>query len=84
MKNEDLKSIIRLLIVVVFIVLAVKFFIYLLPLIAIVALVYFAYDFYKKTRDKAVEKVNNSTGKNSGKKKHHVQEAEIVREKNSD
>ena len=78
--NDDLKNILRIVIGVTLIVLGVKFFVALLPVILLVLLGYFAYDFYKKTKNKTVEKVNVS----SNKAKKRVHEAEIIREKNED
>lgn len=78
--NDDLKNILKIVIGVTLIVLGVKFFVALLPLILVVLLGYFAYDFYKKTKNKTVEKVNVSNKANNKR----VQEAEIVREKNED
>lgn len=81
--NDDLKNILRIVIGVTLIVLGVKFFVALLPVILLVLLGYFAYDFYKKTKNKTVEKVNVSSNKANNNKK-RVHEAEIIREKNED
>ena len=83
MNREDLKNIFKILIIVLVVIIGVKFFIALLPLILLGLFVYFIYDFYKKTRNKTVEKIKNNSGKTS-RKKHHVQEAEIICEKNED
>lgn len=85
MNREDLKNLFKILIIVLLIIVGVKFFIALFPLILLGLLIYFIYDFYKKTKDKTTEKINVSRNNSStNKKKHHVQEAEIVREKNED
>lgn len=85
MNREELKNIFKLVIGIVLIVLAVKFFIYLLPLILFVILGYFAYDFYKKTKEQTEEKINKGkSSKKTTRKKINIQEAEIVREKNND
>lgn len=83
MNREELKNIFKLVIVFVLIILAIKFFIYLLPLIILVCLIYFGYDFYKKTKAETVNKMN-SQAKKSNRKRVSVQEAEVVREKNEE
>ena len=83
MNREDLKNIFKILIMVLLVIVAVKFFIALLPLILLGLLIYFAYDFYKKNKSKFNENMNNSRVRKTI-KKGHVQEAEIVREKNED
>ena len=85
LNREELKNIFKLVIGIVLIVLAVKFFIYLLPLILFVILGYFAYDFYKKTKEQTEEKISKGkSSKKTTRKKINIQEAEIVREKNND
>lgn len=83
MNREDLKNIFKILIIVLLVIVAVKFFIALLPLILLGLLIYFAYDFYKKNKSKFNENMNNSRVRKNIKKS-HVQEAEIVREKTED
>ena len=83
LNREELKNIFKLVIVFVLIILAIKFFIYLLPLIILVCLIYFGYDFYKKTKAETVNKMK-SQAKKSNRKRVSVQEAEVVREKNEE
>jgi len=80
MNREELKNVFKLIIGIALIVLAVKFFIYLLPIILVVFFGYYLYDFYKKTKNQTVSKVNNE--KKRAKKNSKVHEAYIVREKN--
>ena len=81
--NDDLKNILKIVIGVTLIVLGVKFFVALLPVILLVLLGYLIYCFYMKTKGRTIEKINvNNNRSNKSKKK--VQEAEIVREKNED
>lgn len=61
---------------IVLVVLAVKFFIYLLPLILLLLVAYFIYDAYKK------KVANEQPVKSTKKKTSKVQEAQVVREKN--
>ena len=85
MNREDLKNIFKILIIVLVIIIGVKFFIALLPLILVALLIYFIYDFYKKTKNKTVEKINTNNNKGTrANKKHYVQEAQIIREKNEE
>jgi len=81
--NDDLKNILKIVIGVVLIVLGVKFFVALLPVILLVLLGYLIYCFYMKTKGRTIEKININNNK-SNKSKKKVQEAEIVREKNED
>lgn len=82
--NDDLKNILKIVIGVVLIVLGVKFFVALLPVILLVLLGYLIYCFYIKTKNKTIEKININVNNKSNKSKKKVQEAEIVREKNED
>ena len=81
--NDDLKNILKIVMGVVLIVLGVKFFVALLPVILLVLLGYLIYCFYMKTKGRTIEKININNNK-SNKSKKKVQEAEIVREKNED
>lgn len=81
--NDDLKNILKIVIGVTLIVLGVKFFVALLPVILLVLLGYLIYCFYMKTKGRTIEKININNNK-SNKSKKKVQEAEIVREKNED
>jgi len=81
--NDDLKNILKIVIGVTLIVLGVKFFVALLPVILLVLLGYLIYCFYMKTKGRTIEKIKINNNK-SNKSKKKVQEAEIVREKNED
>ena len=74
MKREDIKLLLFLAIGIMLIVLAVKFFIKLLPLIVIVLIGLLVYDSYQKQKSKPVAK----------KKDNGVKEATIIKEKNND
>lgn len=82
--NDDLKNILKIVIGVTLIVLGVKFFVALLPVILLVLLGYLIYCLYMKTKGKTIEKININVNNKSNKSKKRVQEAEIVREKNED
>ena len=74
MKREDIKLFLELAIGILLIVLAVKFFIALLPVIIIVLIGLLIYDSYKKKQGNPITK----------KKNNDVKEAEIIKEKNID
>ena len=74
MKREDIKSLLVCAIGIALIILAVKFFIALLPVIIVALLCLLIYDSYKK------QKGSNSIQK----KEKKVREAEILEEKNID
>lgn len=74
MKREDIKLYLELAIGILLIILAVKFFIKLLPLIIVVLIGLLVYDSYKKSQNKPIVK----------KKEKDVKEAEIIKEKNID
>lgn len=82
--NDDLKNIFKIVIGVTLIVLGVKFFVALLPVILLVLLGYLIYCLYMKTKGRTIEKININVNNKSNKSKKKVQEAEIVREKNED
>lgn len=82
--NDDLKNILKIVIGVTLIVLGVKFFVALLPVILLVLLGYLIYCFVMKTKNKTIEKININVNNKASKSKKRVQEAEIVREKNED
>lgn len=74
MKREDIKLYLELAIGILLIIIAVKFFIKLLPLIIIVLIGLLVYDSYKRQQKNPVSK----------KKEKDVKEAEIIKEKNID
>ena len=74
MKREDIKLFLELAVGILLIVLAIKFFIALLPVIIIVLIGLLIYDSYKKKQINPITK----------KKNNEVKEAEIIREKNID
>ena len=77
MKEEDLKKIFKILLMVFLIIVAVKFFIYLLPFILIGILAYLV---YMRVKEKN-EGQNNYAKKPTSNKKKMVGEAEIIKEK---
>ena len=81
--NDDLKNILKIVIGVALIVLVVKFFVAVLPVILLILLGYLIYCFYMKTKGRTIEKININVNKNKN-SKHKVQEAQIIREKNED
>jgi uncharacterized membrane-anchored protein YitT (DUF2179 family) len=74
MKREDIKLYLALAIGILLIIIAVKFFIALLPIIILMLIGLLIYDSYKKQK-------GNTVVKN---KKQDVKEAEIIKEKNID
>ena len=74
MKREDIKLYLTLAIGLLLIIIAIKFFIAILPLIIIALIGWLVYDSYKKQKGNPVAK----------KKSKDVKEAEIIKEKNID
>ena len=74
MKREDIKNLLVIAIGILLIILAIKFFIAILPIIIIALIGLLIYDSYKKQKGNAVTK----------KKENKVKEAEIIKEKNID
>ncbi len=74
MKREDIKLLLELAIGIFLIIITVKFFIKLLPLIIIVLVGLLIYDSYQRRGKNTVPR----------KKEKSVKEAEIVKEKNND
>ena len=74
MKREDITTYLVLAIGLLLIIVAIKFFIKLLPLIILVLLGLLIYDSYKKQKKNPVVKKKNKD----------VKEAEIIKEKNID
>lgn len=74
MKREDIKLYLELAIGILLIILAVRFFIALLPFIIVLLIGLLVYDSYKKNKKNPVVK----------KKDNNVKEAEIIKEKNID
>lgn len=72
MKREDIKLCLELAIGILLIILAVKFFIKILPVIIVALVVLLIYDSYKRSKS------NMPTVK----KKDNIKEAEIIEEKN--
>ena len=75
MKREDIKLFLVLAVGILLIILAIRFFIAILPLIIILLIGLLIYDSYKK------EKSKNPVAK---KKRKDIKEAEIIKEKNID
>lgn len=77
MNRDDIKYLLKVVIFVALIVIAIRFFIYLLPFIIIALLVMLVYDSYKR---------NNgfSWKKSEDKKDKKIKEAEVIKEKNID
>ncbi len=74
MKREDIKLYLALAIGILLIIIAVKFFIALLPIIILMLIGLLIYDSYKKQKGNPVAKKKNKD----------VKEAEIIKEKNID
>ena len=74
MKREDIKLYLELAIGIALIIIAIKFFIQLLPVIIVVLIGLLIYDSYKKQNGTIVAK----------KKEKKVKEAEIIKEKNNE
>ena len=74
MKREDIKLFLELAIGILLIVLAIRFFIAILPLIIVLLIGLLIYDSYKRQKKNPVTKKKDNT----------VKEAEIVKEKNID
>ncbi len=75
MKREDIKTLLVLAIGLLLIIVAVKFFIKLLPLIIVLLFCLLVYDSYKRMEKKPTNKKKN---------KDNIKEAEIVKEKDID
>ena len=74
LKREDIKLMLELAIGILLIIIAIKFFIAILPVIIISLIALLVYDSYKKQKGNAVTK----------KKDNGVKEAKIIKEKNID
>jgi predicted membrane protein len=74
MKREDIKLFLELAIGILLIVLAIRFFIAILPLIIVLLIGLLIYDSYQRQKKNPVTKKKDNT----------VKEAEIVKEKNID
>ena len=75
MKREDIKTLLVLAIGLLLIIVAVKFFIKLLPVIIVLLFGLLIYDSYKRMEKKPTNKKKN---------KDNIKEAEIVKEKDID
>ncbi len=76
LKREDIKLLLELMIGIALIILAVRFFIAILPIIIVLLIGLLIYDSYRKKNSNSVTKKNE--------KKDNITEAEIVKEKNID
>ena len=74
MKRDDIKLLLVIAIGILLIIMAVKFFIAILPVIVIALIGLLIYDSYKKQKKNPVTK----------KKDNDIKEAEIIKEKNVD
>jgi len=74
MKREDIKLFLTLAVGILLIIIAVKFFIAVLPVIIVALIALLIYDSYKRQKGNTVTK----------KKSNEVKEAEIIKEKNID
>ena len=74
MKREDIKLYLEIAIGILLIIIAIKFFVAILPVIIVLLIGLLIYDSYKRTKNKPEEKKKEKT----------VKEAEIVKEKNID
>ena len=74
MKRDDIKLLLALAIGILLIILAIKFFIAILPVIILALIGLLVYDSWKKKQGNSVTKT----------KKNDVKEAEIIKEKNID
>ena len=71
LKREDIKYLLKVAIFVALFVIAIRFVIYLLPVIIIALLVMLVYDSYKRNNGSPWKKKNNNG----------IKEAEIIKEK---
>ena len=78
---EEIKRIIKLLLISFLIIIGIKFFIYLLPLFLIIFIIYMVYNKLKKKRGFNVQKHTYSDFQKSKNKKDIVLEAEVIKEK---
>lgn len=77
LNRDDIKALLVLVISIALIVVAVRFFIYLLPFIIVGLLILLAYDSYKSK--KFFWQRNGSE-----KKENNIKEAQVLKEKNND
>ena len=75
MKREDIKLLLEVAIGILLIILAIRFFIKILPLVIIALIGLLIYDSYKRRK---------SNLPSTKKKEKNIKEAEIIREKNID
>ncbi len=73
LNREDIKYLLKVVIFIALFVVAIRFFIYLLPFIIIALLVMLAYDSYKRNNGFPWKKKDNG-----------IKEAEIIKEKKND
>lgn len=78
---EEIKRIIKLLLISFLIIIGIRFFIYLLPLFLIIFIVYMVYNKLKKKSDFDTEKKPYNDLKKSKNKKDIILEAEVIKEK---
>lgn len=74
MKREDIKLYLELAIGIFLIIIAIKFFIGLLPFIIVVLIGLLIYDSYKRQKENPIKKSKDKK----------IKEAEIIKEKNND
>ena len=77
MKREDIKLCLELAVGILLIILAVKFFIKVLPVVIVALILLLIYDSYKRSK-------SNLPAVNKKDKKKNIKEAEILEEKNID
>ena len=79
LSREDIKYLLKVVIFVALIVLAIRFFIYILPLIILALVIMLLYDFYeRKKKESNIKKADEKDRKNK------VMDAEIINEKKVD
>lgn len=76
MKREDIKLCLEIAIGILLIILAVKFFIKILPIIIVALIALLIYDSYKRQKGNPIVKKKNNNS--------DIKEAEIIKEKNID
>ena len=75
MKREDIKTLLVIAIGIALIIIAIRFFIAILPVIIVLLIDLLIYDSYQRNKGKPV---------NKSKKDNKLKEAEIIKEKNID
>lgn len=74
--NNNIKLALKYILMLVLIFVAIKFFIFIFPVLLLFMIGYLIYDSYKKKKGN-----NNNTSKKNKQVKDNIQEAEVIRER---